>query len=78
MNTSRRLGATRPVRSAARTCVIHGNCNYKQTGLLQAYAAYSLLQQPPRRAGFASACQAFGHRELLGVLRSFGLVLDPS
>ena len=29
-------------------CVIHGNQNYKQTGLLQAYAAYSLLQQPPR------------------------------
>jgi hypothetical protein len=58
-------------------CVIHGNCNYKQTGLLQAYAAYSLLQQPPRRAGFASGCQAFGHRELLGVLRSFGLVMEP-
>jgi short subunit dehydrogenase-like uncharacterized protein len=58
-------------------CVIHGNCNYKQTGVLQAYAAYSLLQQPPRRAGFASACQAFGHRELLGVLRSFGLVMEP-
>src|SRR6266536_4559153 len=58
-------------------CVIHGNCNYKQTGLLQAYTAYSLLQQPPRRAGFASACQAFGHRELLGILRSFGLVMEP-
>jgi short subunit dehydrogenase-like uncharacterized protein len=58
-------------------CVIHGNSNYKQTGLLQAYAAYSLLKAPPRRAGFASACQAFGHRELLGVLKSFGLVLDP-
>lgn len=58
-------------------CVIHGNSNYKQTGVLQAYAAYSLLQQPPRRAGLASACQAFGHRELLGALRSFGLVLDP-
>lgn len=58
-------------------CVIHGNCNYKQTGLLQAHAAYSLLQQPPRRAGFASACQVFGHRELLGVLRSFGLVMEP-
>ena len=29
-------------------CVLHGNCNYKQTGALQAYAAYSLLQQPPR------------------------------
>ena len=30
----------------------------------------SLLQQPPRRVGFASGCQAFGHRELLGVLRA--------
>ncbi len=59
-------------------CVLHGNCNYKQTGALQAYAAYSLLQQPPRRAGFASGCQAFGHRELLGMLRSFGLVMEPT
>jgi short subunit dehydrogenase-like uncharacterized protein len=59
-------------------CVIHGNSNYKQTGLLQAYAAYSLLQQAPRRTGFASACQAFGHRELLGVLSSFGLVREPA
>ena len=32
--------------------VIHGNCNYKQTGMLQAYAAYHLLQQPPQRVGF--------------------------
>ena len=46
------------------------------TGLMQAWAAMS-LQQPPRRAGFASGCQAFGHRELFGVLRQFGLVLDP-
>jgi hypothetical protein len=60
------------------SCVIHGNSNYKQTGLMQAYGAYSLLQQPPRRAGFASGCQAFGHRELLGVLRSFGLVMEPT
>lgn len=58
-------------------CVIHGNQNYKQTGLLQGFAAHSLLQQPPRRVGFASGCQAFGHRELLGVLRSFGLVSEP-
>ena len=57
--------------------VLHGNSNYKQTGLMQAFGAYSLLQQPPQRAGFASACQAFGHRELLGVLRSFGLVMEP-
>ncbi|CAM2157361.1 Saccharopine dehydrogenase [Pararobbsia alpina] len=58
-------------------CVIFGNSNYKQTGLLQAFAAASLLQQAPRRVGFASACQAFGHRELLGTLRSFGLVQEP-
>jgi short subunit dehydrogenase-like uncharacterized protein len=58
-------------------CVIHGNQNYKQTGLLQAYAAYALLQQPPKRVGFASGCQAFGHRELLGQLRAFGLVAEP-
>ena len=58
-------------------CVIHGNCNYKQSGLLQAYSAYSLLQQAPKRVGFGSGCQAFGHRELLGILRSFGLVLEP-
>lgn len=58
-------------------CVIHGNCNYKQTGLLQAYAAYHLVQAPPCRVGFASGCQAFGHRELLGVMQSFGLVSAP-
>ena len=57
--------------------VIHGNCNYKQTGMLQAYAAYHLLQQPPQRVGFASGCQAFGHRNLLGQLRSFGLAMNP-
>jgi short subunit dehydrogenase-like uncharacterized protein len=59
-------------------CVIHGNSNYKQTGLLQAYGAYSLLQQPPKKVGFASGCQAFGHRALLGVMRSFGLVMEPN
>ena len=57
--------------------VIHGNCNYKQTALLNAYAASHLLQGLPKKVGFASSCQAFGHRELLGVLRAFGLVLDP-
>ncbi len=57
--------------------VIHGNQNYKQTGLLQAFAAYWLLQQPPLRVGFASGCKAFGHRELLGQLLAFGLVSPP-
>jgi hypothetical protein len=45
---------------------------------MQAYGAYSLLQQPPKCVGFASGCQAFGHHELLGVLRSFGLVMEPT
>ena len=58
-------------------CVIFGNCNYKQTGMLQAFAAAALLQQAPKRVGFASGCQAFGHHELLGALRSFGLVQEP-
>lgn len=58
-------------------CVIHGNCNYKQTAVMNVHAAAHLLQQPPRKAGFASSCQAFGHRELLGTLRAFGLVLEP-
>lgn len=57
--------------------VIHGNCNYKQTALLQAFSALNLIQQAPRRAGFASACQAFGYQALLGALRQFGLVLKP-
>ena len=58
--------------------VIHGNCkHYKQTGMLQAYAAYHLTQQAPNRVGFASGCQAFGHQTLLGQLRSFGLVMNP-
>jgi Family of unknown function (DUF5938)/Saccharopine dehydrogenase NADP binding domain len=58
-------------------CVLQGTCNYKQTGLLQAYAAHHLVNSGSRRVGFASACQAFGHRELLGVLQSFGLSGTP-
>jgi len=58
-------------------CVLYGNCNYKQTGLLNAFAAAQLVSGGQRRVGFASACQAFGHRDLLGVLQSFGLVQDP-
>lgn len=58
-------------------CVLRGNCNYKQTGLLQAYAAHQLVRGGAGATGFASACQAFGHRELLGVLRAFGLMAEP-
>ncbi len=59
-------------------CVIHGNSNYKQTGLLQAYAAYSLLQQPPRRPGLLPAARRSATASCSGVLRSFGLVMEPT
>jgi len=58
-------------------CVIHGNQNYKQTGLLQAYAAQQLIAGANRKVGFASGCKAFGHRELFGVLRAYGFVAEP-
>ena len=58
-------------------CVIHGNATYLQTGAIQAFAARQLLVAGPRKAGFASATAAFGHRELLGMLQGFGFVGDP-
>jgi hypothetical protein len=57
--------------------VLRGNNNYQQTGLLQATTAYNLVNGASRRVGFASACQAFGHRELLGTLQSWGFVGQP-
>jgi short subunit dehydrogenase-like uncharacterized protein len=56
---------------------LRGACNYKQTGLLQAYGAHHLVTGRPRLTGMASACQAFGHRELLAVLAQFGLIGTP-
>ncbi|HEU0202188.1 MAG TPA: DUF5938 domain-containing protein [Burkholderiaceae bacterium] len=58
-------------------CVIHGARNYHQTGYLQAFAAHNLVRGRTRQVGFASACQAFGHREILGGLQSYGFVGDP-
>jgi short subunit dehydrogenase-like uncharacterized protein len=54
-------------------CVLHGTCCYKQTGLIQAFAAQNLVRRAPRKCGFASAAEAFGARELLGVLADHGL-----
>ena len=67
----------RPARWRVRTASSYGNCNDTQTGLLQAFAAASVLQQTLKRVGFASVCQAFGHPGLLAALRSFGLVRMP-
>ncbi len=52
----------------------HGQGAYLQTGLIQAFAAHHLVHQPPRKLGFASPCEAFGHRELLGALEAYGFV----
>ena len=54
-------------------CVLFGTCCYKQTGLIQAFAAHHLVHRPPHKVGFASAAEAFGARELLGVLANHGL-----
>ncbi len=57
---------------------LQGACNYKQTGLLQAFGAHRLVHGGgSARVGFASGCQAFGHRELLATLQNFGLVGTP-
>ena len=54
-------------------CVIFGTCCYRQTGLIQAFAAHNLVHAKPRKVGFASAAEAFGHRELLRAVESHGL-----
>ncbi len=54
-------------------CVVFGTCCYRQTGLIQAFAAHNLVHTQPRKVGFASAAEAFGHGELLQVLESHGL-----
>jgi short subunit dehydrogenase-like uncharacterized protein len=52
----------------------HGQGAYLQTGLIQAFAAHHLVHQPPRKTGFATPGEAFGHRELLGALEAYGFV----
>jgi short subunit dehydrogenase-like uncharacterized protein len=54
-------------------CTMFGTCAYRQTGLIQAFAAHHLALTAPRKVGFASPCEAFGHRELLQALENFGL-----
>ena len=54
--------------------VAHGQGAYLQTGLIQAFAAHHLVHQPPRKVGFASPGQAFGHTEILQALEAYGFV----
>lgn len=53
--------------------VVHSITPYIATGALQAAAAVKLLEGETKRVGFGSACQAFGHRYLLGFLEQRGL-----
>jgi Family of unknown function (DUF5938)/Saccharopine dehydrogenase NADP binding domain len=50
----------------------HGQGAYLQTGLIQAFAAHHLVHQPPRKVGFASPGEAFGHREIIAALEAYG------
>jgi len=55
-------------------CTIRSFNPYQMTGLLQAVTASHLLGGRQLASGFCSACEAVGHRELLGQLRCFGYV----
>ena len=50
-------------------CVLVGTCCYKQTGLLQAFAAHNLIRTIPHKVGFASAAEAFRTPRGLGSAR---------
>ena len=54
-------------------CVVFGTCCYRQTGLIQAFAAHHLVHGAPGKVGFASPAEAFGHQEILRVLGEHGL-----
>lgn len=59
--------------NASTTCIIRSFAPYLMTGVLQAATANYLLNGHQESAGFSSACEAVGYRELLGQLQNFGL-----
>ena len=56
------------------SCTIRGLMPYVITGVIQAAVANFLIHGGQRSAGFLSACQAVGHRQLLGQIENFGLI----
>lgn len=58
--------------TATSKVVIHSSTGYQMTGLIQAYAAVRLLGSTVNGVGFRSPAQLLGHRELMGVLESYG------
>jgi hypothetical protein len=55
------------------SCVIRSVNPYQMTGIIQAATASYLISGRQLAAGFASACQAVGYREMLGQIQNFGL-----
>ena len=53
--------------------VLFGTSCYKQTGLMQAFGAHTLVHTAPRQVGYASPAAAFGHRQILRTLEAHGL-----
>lgn len=56
------------------SCTLYSMMPYLLTGVVEAATANFLVHGRQLEAGFCSACQAVGYRELLGQLRNFGLV----
>jgi len=60
--------------TAYASCTMISYNAYVLTGALQAWGVEYLLADAHQRTGYASACQAFGHRNLLGRLQGRGFV----
>ena len=56
-------------------CAIHGICNYKHAGLLQAYATYHLVQAPSLKVGLASGCRTLAIASYVACCRALGWCL---
>ena len=54
-------------------CIVVGTCAYRQTGLIQAFVAHSLIRRAPMKVGYAAAAEAVGHREIFRALETHGL-----
>ena len=59
--------------TANASCVIRSVNAYLMTGVIQAATANFLMGGRQATAGFTSACQAVGYREMLGQIENFGL-----
>lgn len=59
--------------NTASSCIIRSFNPYLMTGVIQAATANFLIGGHQLSAGFTSACQAVGYRELLGQIQNFGM-----